>query len=1277
MKINKIKKTLATAIVISTSTTLFPITTIVMADTDNATVSDIATTYKDNSTITSNISSTTSPAVSYTMETESNHSTTAASVYYNDFENDRLPDKVNWNTDLSSVATEDLNGNKALRFNVNFDSASTWSNETSFCFFTSSSEIKAGSEIKFDILIPKKDADGCNGDIKFEGLLQGDWSDKGKGDGLVSLSDLEEQGDYLRKTVSVKTDVDTKNLTNLVLKIAGGNSDYKGEIYIDNIELIANGAQDDSVVPKNSNLEWSFDKDISGWSYGGAYEYTGSTENVVNYDSIVGNGAMKLDVDYSNSASVAWSEFKISKDLGATNSFNGYKYLTYDFIYDPSKMTTGGFQTKLFITDKLNTYGTINLKNSVDIGNGLKKVNVFLKFDSQDANANLITIGIVGSNTDYKGSIYVDNIKLTKEIPEGIYVEKTSVADNSQTKVSIDKIDMPSKVKLVDSNSIKETANLYAYLKGVGKSQYVLYGHQNDTNYKAGIGPTNSDTKDVTGSIAAVCGNDALSLTGFELELTDEDKANGVDLISKAAQLGVDVSKEGGIVTLSAHMPNFELVKEKGRGADGKYDYSGYTPIITTGNIVSRIIPGGDLNEVYTEYLDMIAEYAHKLEASGVPVLFRPFHENNGSWFWWGKAFCSEEAYKNMYRYTVEYLRDACSVHNFLYVYSPNGTFQDEADYLSRYPGDEFVDVLAFDMYDDAPTADVATDPWMKSLKNTIKLVQGIADKKGKLSAVSETGIRVVNDALALSGNVDKNWFSEVSNIISGSNMPYYMVWANFSEERGFYSPYMVSDTKGHEMVNKFIDYYNEEESVFANGVGKYSDANTEIDSPYVYGFIIDPDKNSRILEPTKITASERGYSGQIKFILKNNKDESVETLNATLNNGIYEANITQDVLNKIGKTIGSIDLYSDDTKLDTKKVIFNIKEQEKNPKVVDDFESYMGDNDILENNWTVNSGAGCSITPKLYGNSRYSGEYGLAFNYKITPGGWAGITKALDVDWSDSNALQIWIKPDGKGQKLVIQLTSNGEDFEVDMPEFSATTEAKLLTIPFNEFKGKNNGIFDPAHIQKMGIWCNTIGSDNVDSVMYFDNIMAVNSNNSRNSSLGNSSNGNSSSSNQNSSNSEVNANSSQITISKNKWIKENDYWKYVDENGLKLADTWKQIDGQWYYFNQDSTMKTGWLQDKDSNWYFLQSDGSMKTDWIKGDDGNWYYLQSNGAMKIGWLLDKDNNWYYLQNNGAMKIGWFEDNDGKWYYLKTNGTMAKNEYINGYLLGENGYWMI
>ena len=73
-------------------------------------------------------------------------------------------------------------------------------------------------------------------------------------------------------------------------------------------------------------------------------------------------------------------------------------------------------------------------------------------------------------------------------------------------------------------------------------------------------------------------------------------------------------------------------------------------------------MPGGDLNEIFLGYLDLIADYGKQLEEEGVPVLFRPFHENNGSWFWWGKAFCDEQTYKNLYAYTVEYLRDVKGV---------------------------------------------------------------------------------------------------------------------------------------------------------------------------------------------------------------------------------------------------------------------------------------------------------------------------------------------------------------------------------------------------------------------------------------------------------------------------------------------------------------------------------------------------------------------------------------------------------------------------------------
>lgn len=833
-------------------------------------------------------------------------------------------------------------------------------------------------------------------------------------------------------------------------------------------------------------------------------------------------------------------------------------------------------------------YGDINSSDFKDEGNGYSRKTVSIKTSKKSDGLTKVIVQIAAYNCDYKGELYIDNIKLAQEEKIDIYVKK-EVELSKQEEINIADLETPKQIKLVDENATKEATSLYAYLMGVGKTDKVLYGHQNDTHHKAVLkeSGTNSDTKDITGSIAAISGIDTLSLTGAELHLTDEEKAQGVDLATKAANLGIEASDEGGIITLSSHMPNFALVAENGK-VDGKYDYSGYTPNVTTGDVASRIMPGGDLNEVYTGYLDLVADYGKKLQNAGVPVLFRPFHENNGSWFWWGKAFCDEEAYKNLFRYTVEYLRDSKDIHNFLYVYSPNGPFEDKEEYLSRYPGDEFIDIIAFDMYHDDPLADSSKDPWMNSFKETIDLVQGIAKEKGKLSAVSETGIRYNGGATIVSGNPNKDWFQNISDIISSSDMTYYMVWANF-DTNNFFAPYMVNDIKGHEMINEFINYYNDDKSIFANETGNYKGVETSIEDSYSYGFITYPASRNRILSPTTITAKVKGYNDDVKFVIKNKNGEIIETIKAVLNNNIYSGSITQDILNKAGESIGTIDLYSGDKKLNSIKAIFNIKEVEQDPKVVDDFESYIGENDLLENSWATNAGPGCSISPKLTEDKVNSGEYRLMFNYNIstekTSEGWAGITKTVGADWTGTDALRLWAEPDGYGQKLVIQVTSNGEDFEVYLSDFAATTEAKVLTIPFSEFKGKNGGTLDLSNIEKMGIWCNTIvpedheGAWTVDSVMYFDDIKAINTNETDNGNSGLSS-------------------------------------------SLKQDTTVEST---------ENTSAIGWFKNSNGEWFYKQEDGSMKIGWFKDRNGSWYYLQSNGVMASNEIIDG----YEVNENG------------------------------------------
>ena len=136
----------------------------------------------------------------------------------------------------------------------------------------------------------------------------------------------------------------------------------------------------------------------------------------------------------------------------------------------------------------------------------------------------------------------------------------------------------------------------------------------------------------MTGSVSGIFGIDSLALFGSEAGGMDAASAlqNSIDYSKKAAQ-------NGAIVTLSTHMPNFTNAKIK-KNADGTYDF--YNCDFNeakdlSGDSLKKILPGGEKNEVFKAYLDTIAFYANALEKENIPVIFRPFHEDTGGWFWW------------------------------------------------------------------------------------------------------------------------------------------------------------------------------------------------------------------------------------------------------------------------------------------------------------------------------------------------------------------------------------------------------------------------------------------------------------------------------------------------------------------------------------------------------------------------------------------------------------------------------------------------------------------
>ena len=104
----------------------------------------------------------------------------------------------------------------------------------------------------------------------------------------------------------------------------------------------------------------------------------------------------------------------------------------------------------------------------------------------------------------------------------------------------------------------------------------------------------------------------------------------------------------------------------------------------------------------------------------------------------------------------------------------------------------------------------------------SLGVIKKLADERGKILAVTECGVRR-GGSLAVTGNVDKKWFNKVGEICRKYGASYFMTWSNFEKlEHNFFSPYMVRKTRGHEMINDFVNFYNEPKTLFVDGIADY-----------------------------------------------------------------------------------------------------------------------------------------------------------------------------------------------------------------------------------------------------------------------------------------------------------------------------------------------------------------------------------------------------------------------------------------------------------------------
>lgn len=339
-----------------------------------------------------------------------------------------------------------------------------------------------------------------------------------------------------------------------------------------------------------------------------------------------------------------------------------------------------------------------------------------------------------------------------------------------------------------DPAATAETVNMLAGLRAATEKG-IMFGHQDDLSYGIGwIYPDGvSDVRRVTGDWPAVYG----------MDLGDIEHRAPVNLDSVPFDhmkvFAGEIWARGGVITFSWHVDN---PLTDGNSWD-----------VTSDRVVASVLPGGESHEKFKGWLDNLAEFLGSLRDENdvaIPVIFRPWHEHTGSWFWWGQNLCTDDEFVSLWRFTFDYLCVEKNIHNLLFAYSSAGDISNMDQYLARYPGDGYVDLMGFDYYQ---MPEAGNQSFVREVDRVMGIVTAAAAERGKLAALTEAGYEGIPDPTWWTGTL---WPAVKNHKIS-----YLLVWRNAHNKPGhFYAPW-----PGHLSEKDFIDFHNMPETLFQNDV--------------------------------------------------------------------------------------------------------------------------------------------------------------------------------------------------------------------------------------------------------------------------------------------------------------------------------------------------------------------------------------------------------------------------------------------------------------------------
>lgn len=287
----------------------------------------------------------------------------------------------------------------------------------------------------------------------------------------------------------------------------------------------------------------------------------------------------------------------------------------------------------------------------------------------------------------------------------------------------------------------------------------VLMGHHDDTFYGREWSKgacEKSDLEELSGHRPMV-----LSVDLCPIELQNGYYMSGSTWEQHRRAI-LDQHRRGGITTISWHMHN---------PATGKDAWD-----VSDDRTVRKILRNTDARKKFLHYLDLAAAYILTLrddEGQLIPIIFRPFHESQGSWFWWGHDLCSSRDFIRLWRFTHQYLtQKGCD--NLLYCFSVSGVTHTVGEYLERFPGTDYVDIMGTEVYRDNSLPggiEAKRKDFIRRTRQNLSVVQQLGQRWRKPMCVAESGGENTEDP--------EWWTRAVLPALQGYPVSYISFWAN------------------------------------------------------------------------------------------------------------------------------------------------------------------------------------------------------------------------------------------------------------------------------------------------------------------------------------------------------------------------------------------------------------------------------------------------------------------------------------------------------------------